>query len=126
KIERRAGSAATRRADRRSTVFNPFGRGDHCFIAERARRSWRGRVLRGIEHVRTAAGWRRRRHVPRAHGRRLCWRGSPTPRSPLFKAIGWIVLHAAELHLELLVSLLQLLDGVGELPQHTFHAVESN
>src|SRR5262249_25723238 len=114
------------RADRRSTVFNPFGRGDHCFIAERARPSWRGRVLRGIEHVRTAAGGRRRRHVPRAHGRRLRWRGSPPPRSPFVKAIGRIVLPALELHLELLISILKLLDGAGELPQHTFHAVESN
>ena len=44
--------------------------------------------------------------------------------SQLLEAILGVVLHALELHLELLVAVLQLLDGAGELAQRIFHAVE--
>src|ERR1019366_9042142 len=44
----------------------------------------------------------------------------------LLEAILGIVLHALELHLELLVAVLQLLERAGELAQRTFHAVEAD
>ena len=43
-IERRAGNASTRRADRRSIVWHLLRRGDHRLIAERSRRTRRIRV----------------------------------------------------------------------------------
>ena len=42
----------------------------------------------------------------------------------MLQAILGIVLHALELHLELLIAVLKLFDCAGELAERTFHAVE--
>ena len=52
--------------------------------------------------------------------------GSPPLEPSCWRAILGIVLHALELHLELLVAVLQLLEDAGELAQRTFHAVEAD
>jgi hypothetical protein len=44
----------------------------------------------------------------------------------LLEAVLGILLHALELHLELLVAILKLLDGAGELAQRAFHAIEAD
>ena len=126
-IERRASGASARSADRRSTVLRLFGSGDYRLIAQRSRRTWRIRILRRIEYIRPPSRTRCwRRHVPRTNWCSLWCRHSPASRSQLLQAILGIVLHALELHLELLITILKLLDSAGQLAQGVFHAVEPN
>ena len=87
----------------------PLGRGDHSFIAERARCPRCVRLLRRVEHVRPATGRHRRLSGP--HWACLCGRCRSSA----------IVLQPLELHLKLLIPVLQLLDGTGELAQCAFH-----
>src|SRR6185437_12157471 len=139
-IERRAGIAAARSADRRNVrgIFNR--RRDGCLVAEHARRTRRVWLPRGIECVGTPAGCidrriRRRRRL-RRHGRLRLRRNGARPiaggrgrtaaGAQLLEAIFGIVLHALELHLQLLVLVLQLLDRSGELAQRVLDAVDAH
>ena len=93
-----------------------LGRQD-SLIAERARSSGRIGMLGGIENVgSTGRGWRGARN----DGIRLRRRG----RGRLCPNL--LVLHAFELHLELLIAILQLLDCARELAKCVFHAIEAN
>ena len=116
-IERRGGAASARRANRRLTRIGshdggPAGRVDR---AERVGRAGRIQILGGIERIAAPAGRggrrRRRRRVLRARLRR-------SPRHAL-------LLHAADLTLELLVAKLQLLDRPGQLPNLGFEAIDA-
>jgi len=81
-------------------------------------------MLCRIEYVGTATGgcgWAR-------HTRSIwhCLRGrlDRTSATLLLEAVVGVVLHALELHFDLLIAVLQLLDGASELTQRVFHAVE--
>ena len=82
-------------------------------------------MLRRIENIRAAAGIDRR---ARGRGARLHWggRGSAAFCPELLKAIFAVVLHALELHLKLLVAVLQLLDRTGQLTERIFHAIKAD
>src|SRR5664280_3105650 len=127
-IERSARGAAAGRADRR-LVVRILERGGRGFVAEHARRAGGVRMLRGIEHVGAAAGRGGRRRIDRRLRRHRAWlraRGWSALGAELLEAILGVVLHALELHLKLLVAVLQLLERAGELAQRTFHAVEAD
>ena len=70
------------------------------------------------------------RRIDRRGGHRRARRRSrrrrSTARSHLLEPILGIVLHALELHLQLLVLMLQLLDGAGELAQRVLDAVDAH
>ncbi len=128
-IERSARGAAAGRTDRRLIVRVLARARDRRFVAEHARRAGRIRMLRGIEHVGAVAGRGGRRRVDRRrrrHRARGCAGGRSALGAKLLEAILGVVLHALELHLELLVAVLQLLDRAGELAQRAFHAVEAD
>src|ERR1035441_10496982 len=127
-IERSARGAAAGRADRR-LVIRVLDRGGRRFVAEDAWRAGRIGMLGGIEYVGAVAGrgghqglgpgwWR--------HRARGCARGRCALGAKLLEAILGIFLHALEPFLELLVTVLQLLERAGELAQRTFHAVEAD
>ena len=67
----------------------------------------------------------RRSRRLRRHGARLRRRRRALG-AELLQAIFGVVLHALELHLELLVLMLQLLDGAGELAQRILDAVDAH
>ena len=60
-----------------------------------------------------------------AHRARRCARARALG-AKLLEAIFGVVLHALELHLQLLVVVLQLLDRAGELAQRILHAVDAH
>src|SRR5262249_17411612 len=127
KIEWSASRAATGSANR-SVIASLLRRGDHRLIAEHTRRARCIRTLRRIEDVRTAAriGRRASGSIARIHRRGLRgWRRAAS-RSKLLEAILGVVLHALELHLELLVTILKILDRAGQLAKRVLHAVEAD
>ena len=123
-IERCTGGTASGSTDRRCVVLSLFGCSNHCLIAERPRRTRSIRLQCGIEYVR-AASWiaGRRRSIAGWHWRGLRWSGASL-RAHLLEAVVGVVLHPLELHLKLLIPVLQLFDGAGQLAQRVFHAVE--
>src|SRR5262245_15755331 len=115
RIERTAGVAAP--ADLLAAgVGNGRGLARAVDRAEGLRRARRVRMLRRVERVATpggrSGGNRRRRH---RHALRTWRRGKPRRRAVLRHA-----LHAADLSLQLLVAVLQLLDDAGELTDLIF------
>src|SRR5262249_51512880 len=121
-IEWRTGSTAAGSTNRRPAILKPLGRGDYCFVAERARCPWCVRLLRRVEHIRPATG--RLRRISRPRWACLCRRCSSAAPSLVLDPIIRSVLQTLELHLKLLIPILQLLDGTGELTQCAFHAIE--
>ncbi len=114
-IERGARGTTARSANWRFVLDDRRTARRHA--AERARRAWCVRLLRRIEHVGAAAGSRGgglpgRRRCARRHGRRgRCRRPAA-------------LLQAQNLLFELLIAVLQLLDGAGHLAQRILQAVE--
>ena len=133
-IERRAGGAAARGADRRLIVL-PLVRGaanDRLVSQARAARPAQSDVA--TDRTRRNGGRarldRRRAAVDRGHpvpwARPVMAAAWPRLSQPLLEAACGVVLHPLELLLELLVAILQLLDRAGELPQRAFQAVEAD
>src|SRR6266540_1375133 len=113
-VKRRAGGASARSADRLLARIGAHarrraGRSDR---AQRVRRTGRVRILEGIERVAALAGRCRGRRILRARLHRRSRRA--------------LLLHAADLALELLVAKLQLLDSSGQLPDLGFEALEAH
>jgi hypothetical protein len=126
-IEWRAGGAAARSADRRSIVLHLFGRSDYRLVAECAGCARCIRMLCGIKYIGAAAGCRGRRwRTALAAGRGLRGGRDCAPPALLLEPIFGVVLHALELHLKLLITVLKLLDGTGDLTQRIFHSIEPN
>ena len=65
------------------------------------------------------------RHIPWRHRRGLR-RHAATFRAKLLEPIFGIVLHPLELHLELLIAILKLLDCAGQLTERIFDSVEAD
>jgi len=130
KIEWSASRSSTRCTHGRSIVPSRLGSGDDGLITERARRSRRIGVLRRVENIGTASGrtaGNRARAIAWRHGHRRRLRRSNTALRPqLLETIFGVVLNPLELHFKLLVAILKLLEGAGQLPQRIFHAVKAH
>src|ERR1700704_4631027 len=90
------------------------------------RRTRCARILRRIESVAATARGNRCRRA-RRHRRVLrAGRARRTLPGPFLKTVFGVLLHTADLTLELLIAELQLLDHPGELPDLGFESVEAH